>query len=136
MSPERTHSEAETLDEAGSRQDVGKQPSAPRDYVRTPESDNHVLLPYEELFSVCAKYEGDQYYVGEAIGQKRLTNAHMRFPIPDTERIIALIDTSMSERQGRTRLMRRGNLLAQRLGCPGQDIQDFSVVGRICVGLY
>jgi hypothetical protein len=94
-SPERTHSEAETLDEGGSRQDVGKQPSAPRDYVRAPESDNHVLLPYEELFSVCAKYEGDQYYVGEAIGQKRLTNAHLHFPIPDTERIIALMDTSM-----------------------------------------
>jgi hypothetical protein len=94
MSPERTHSEAETLDEGGSRQDVGEQSSAPRDYVRTPESGNHVLLPYEELFSVCAKYEGG-YYVGEAIGQKRLTNAHMRFPIPDTERIIAIIDTGM-----------------------------------------
>jgi hypothetical protein len=94
MSPERTHSEAETLDEGGSRQDVGEQSSAPRDYVRTPESGKHVILPYEELFSVCAKYEGDQYYVGEAIGQKRLTNAHMRLPIPDTERIIALIDTS------------------------------------------
>jgi heme exporter protein D len=95
MSPERTHSEAETLDEGGSRQDVGEQPSAPRDYVRTPESGNHVLLPYEELFSVCAKYEGGYYYVGEAIGQKRLTNAHLHFPIPDTERIVALIDTSM-----------------------------------------
>jgi hypothetical protein len=94
MSPERTHSEAETLNEGGSGQDVGEQPSAPRDYVRTPESGNHVVLPYEELFRVCAKYEGGDYYVGEAIGQKRLTNAHLHFPIPDTERVIALVDTS------------------------------------------
>ena len=94
MSPERTDSEGKTLDGGGSRQEVGEQPSAPRDYVRTPGSGNHVSLPYEELFRVCAKYEGGDYYVGEAIGQKRLTNAHLHFPIPDTERIVALIDTS------------------------------------------
>jgi hypothetical protein len=94
MSTEQTDSEAETLDEGRSRQDLGERPSAPRDYVRTPEYGNRVLLPYEELFSVCAKYQAAPYFVGEAIGQKKLTNARLHFPIPDTERIIALIDTS------------------------------------------
>lgn len=54
-----------------------------------------ISIPYDELFRVCAGYDGASYYVGEAIGKKRLTNAHMRFPIPDTERVIALIDTSI-----------------------------------------
>src|SRR5919107_5843006 len=35
-----THSEAESMDEGGSGQDVSEQPSAPRDYVRTRESGN------------------------------------------------------------------------------------------------
>jgi hypothetical protein len=54
-----------------------------------------ISLPYEDLFEVCAKYEADRYFVGEAIGQKRLTIAHDRFPIPTTEHVVALIDTSV-----------------------------------------
>lgn len=93
----------ESVDETGSHRDLGKQLPAPGDHFRTPRSANSVLLPYEDLFRVCAEYAGDGYYVGEAIGQKRLTIAHTRFPIPETERVIALIDTSML-RRGKTGL--------------------------------
>ena len=93
----------ESVDEGSTHQDLGKQRSAPVDYVRTPGPTNRVLLPYEDLIRVCAEHEGDGYYVDEAIGQKRLNNAHIRFPIPETERVIALIDTSLF-RSGKTGL--------------------------------
>ena len=70
----------ESVDEGSTHQDLGKQRSAPVDYVRTPGPTNRVLLPYEDLIRVCAEHEGDGYYVGEAIGQKRLNNAHISLP--------------------------------------------------------
>ena len=61
----------------------------------TSATKNGFALTYEDLFKVCAKYEGDGYYVGDAIGQKRWANAQTHLRIPDTERIVALIDTSV-----------------------------------------
>lgn len=50
---------------------------------------------YDELLRVCAKYTGANYYVDELIPQKKLSNARSRFPIPDTERVVALLDTTV-----------------------------------------
>jgi DNA uptake protein ComE-like DNA-binding protein len=52
-------------------------------------------VSYDDLFDVCVKYIGNGYYVGEAIPQKKLTNARSSFAIPDTERVIALLDTTV-----------------------------------------
>lgn len=50
------------------------------------------LLPSEELSKICVKYLADGYYVGETIPEKKLNNAQAHFPIPGTERVVALID--------------------------------------------
>ena len=46
------------------------------------------------LARICAKYEGASYYLDEAITEEKLGNARSRFPIPDTERVVALLDVT------------------------------------------
>lgn len=48
----------------------------------------------DELIQICDKYNGPRFYVGDAIPGKALSAARSRFPIPDDERMAALVDTS------------------------------------------
>ncbi len=73
--------------------DPGTTDEAPRDHVR-PILRNGTVS-YEDLLRVCVKYNGNGYYVGETIPQKKLTNARSSFSIPDTERVVALLDTTV-----------------------------------------
>ena len=79
---------------------VPPSPKAPRARGEVPQDSAHSAprnrgVSYDELFGVCVKYSGDGYYVGEAIPQKKLANARASFTIPDTERVVALLDTTV-----------------------------------------
>jgi WD40 repeat protein len=43
---------------------------------------------------ICAKYTGSSYYLEEAITGEKLANARSSFPIPSTERVVALLDVT------------------------------------------
>lgn len=58
-------------------------------------SKKDILIPYGELLEICVKYISDGYFVDEAIPTRKLSNARQYFPVPDTERVIALIDTTI-----------------------------------------
>lgn len=68
---------------------------SPAESERPSPSKTDALVPYEKLFNVCVKYLSDGYYVGEAIPLKKLDSARASFPIPETERVVALIDTTV-----------------------------------------
>ena len=68
---------------------------SPAESERPSPSKTDTLVPYEKLFKVCVKYLSDGYYVGEAIPPKKLDGARASFPIPETERVAALIDTTV-----------------------------------------
>ena len=61
-------------------------------------SKRDTLIPYEKLLEVCTNYIGGGYYVDRAIPPKKLATAHEHFPIPDTERVVALIDSTVTGR--------------------------------------
>lgn len=58
-------------------------------------SKRDMLIPYEKLLEICVKYLSDGYFVDTAIPSKKLANARAHFPVPDTERVVALIDTTV-----------------------------------------
>ncbi len=68
---------------------------SPAESERPSPSKTDTLVPYEKLFKVCVKYLSDGYYVGDAIPPKKLDGARASFPIPETERVVALIDTTV-----------------------------------------
>jgi len=52
---------------------------------------------YKDLLSVCSKHTRNDwsgYYVGEKIPLKKMVNAFTYYPIPDDERIVALLDST------------------------------------------
>ncbi len=53
------------------------------------------MVSYNDLFRVCVKYTAQNYYVGDVIPQNKLANARKRYPIPEQERVVALIDTTI-----------------------------------------
>lgn len=53
------------------------------------------MVSYNELFQICVKFTAQNYYVGDVIPEKKLANARKRYPIPDQERVVALIDTTV-----------------------------------------
>ncbi len=52
------------------------------------------MIAYDDLLSVCVRYSGSDYYVDEVIPPKKLANARTSFPIPDYDRVVALVDTT------------------------------------------
>lgn len=73
-----------------------EEPSKPTNNQGQPLSSNkNTLIPHGELFEICVKYVSDGYYVDETIPKKKLNNARRHFPIPDGERVVALVDTTI-----------------------------------------
>lgn len=78
-------------------------PAAPLDGTAVPPDGNaapspsktDTLIPYEKLFEICIKYVADGYHVGENLPSKKLDNARVNFSIPETERVVALIDATV-----------------------------------------
>lgn len=90
-------------DTVDTNRDDSEQPYTPDEnhkYKTVPEDESVVpskedpLLPSEELLKTCVKYLADGYHVGETIPEKKLNNAKSHLPIPDTERVVALIDAT------------------------------------------
>lgn len=50
----------------------------------------------EEIYQVCTKYSGSGYFVGENIPDKRLNNALAHMKVPTNDRVISLIDTTLT----------------------------------------
>jgi hypothetical protein len=48
----------------------------------------------KKLVEICARYSGNRFYVGEAVPKEKLDDAYRFFPIPNGERVFALIDNS------------------------------------------
>ena len=48
----------------------------------------------KKLVEICARYSGRRFYVGEAVPKGKLDAAYKYFPIPNDERVFALIDNS------------------------------------------
>lgn len=94
MLPEQNAYDAEQYQ--NSTDYVAEEPNIPADKQDLPLSSNiNTLIPYRELFEICVKYVSDGYYVDGTIPNKKLDNARAHFPIPDGERIVALVDTTV-----------------------------------------
>jgi chorismate mutase len=48
----------------------------------------------DSLTQICTKYAGPAYNVSDAIPKEQVTNARLTFPIPDNDKVIALLDTT------------------------------------------
>jgi hypothetical protein len=66
----------------------------PEDKDAQPSKEDS-LLSAEELLKICIKYVADGYYVDDRIPENKLSNAKYHFPVPSTERVIALIDSTI-----------------------------------------
>ncbi len=53
------------------------------------------MVSYDDLFQVCIKYTAADYFIGDVIPEKKLVNVRKRYPVPDQERIVALLDTTV-----------------------------------------
>ena len=53
------------------------------------------MVSSDALFQVCAQYTAPDFFVGAVIPEKKLINARNRYPVPDRERIVALLDTTV-----------------------------------------
>lgn len=52
-------------------------------------------IDFEYISEICTKYAAPYFYVDELIPASKLANARKRYPIPEHERVIALIDSTM-----------------------------------------
>lgn len=53
------------------------------------------MVSYDDLFQVCVKYTAADYFVGDVIPENKLVNARKSYPVPEQERIVALLDTTV-----------------------------------------
>ncbi|MBR2570457.1 MAG: DUF4339 domain-containing protein [Paenibacillus sp.] len=52
-------------------------------------------IDFEYISEICTKYAAPHFYVDELIPASKLANARQKYPIPEHERVIALIDATM-----------------------------------------
>ena len=53
------------------------------------------MVSYDDLFQACVKYTAVDYFVGDVIPKKKLANARRSYPVPEQERIVALLDATV-----------------------------------------
>jgi hypothetical protein len=83
----------------------------------------------KKLVEICARYSGSRFYVGEAIPKEKSDAAYKFFPIPNDERVFALIDNSNIFVQGvGLALSEKGIYWTMRGGRDFLTWQEFSTV--------